>query len=165
MWRVDRRPGTRRFRRALAVALVGALAVVSCGGGDPADTPTVVLAEGQAGDQRWRLEGRRLRGEPCTFLVLVGVDRPPIDRCGVRRTPLRHLDPAAVNVGQRRLVFSPLPGAARRVRIDTVDETIRMEPARTAPGFPGRFFVVELGLQDGLVAVRVFAERGRAIVT
>jgi hypothetical protein len=145
--------------------VLGCLTIVSCAGGDRPDTSTVVLTEGQVGDQRWRLEGRRLDGEPCTSLVLVGVDRPPIDRCGVRRTTLRHLDPAAVNVGDRRLVFSALPPAARRVRIDTVDGTIRMEPARTAPGFPGRFFVLDLDQRDGLVAVRVFAERGRAVVT
>lgn len=147
------------------MALVAALPLGSCGGGSLADTATVPLAEGRAGDQAWRLEGRRLDGQPCTVLVLVGIDRPPVGRCGVRRTPLRHVDPVTLTVGGRQLVFSPLTTAARRVRVDTVDGTIRMEPARTAAGFPARFFVVDLDPGNGPQTVRVFAERGRAVVT
>ncbi len=150
--------------RVLGVALVAALTFGSCGG-SLSDTATVLLAEGRAGDQPWRLEGRRLDGKPCAFLVLVGGDRPPVGRCGVSRTPLRHVDPVSVPVGGRQLVFSPLTIDARRVRVDTVDGTIRIEPARTAAGFPARFFVADLDPGNGPATVRVFAERGRAVVT
>jgi hypothetical protein len=152
----------RRFQ--LAIVLAAGLGLVGgCGRGVPSDTAPVLLAEGQAGAQPWRLEGRRQQGEPCATLVLVGLGRPPVERCGMRRTKLRHLEPVSVTVGGRLLVFAPVPARARRVRLDLADGAIRIEPARTATGFPARFFVVEL--QRPAETVRVFAEGGRAIVS
>jgi len=137
----------------------------SCGGSKPPDTNLVPLAEGKAGDQTWRLEGQRLGGQLCVSLVLPSIDRPPAGRCGIRRTPLRHLDPVTVMVGSRRVVFSPLPRPTQRVRIDGGDGAIRIEPARSAAGFPARFFVVDLDRNDNPMAVRAFGRGGRAVVT
>lgn len=150
------------FRSAVCVLVLAALA--GCREA-PADTPMVPLAEGRAGDQAWRLEGRRGLGKLCVSLVLVGVERPPAGRCGVTRTELRHLVPVIVTVSTRLLVFSPLPAKARRVRLDSGDGTIVVEPARSAPGFPGRFFILDRDLDDPPVTVRVFGEGGRAVVT
>jgi hypothetical protein len=150
---------------ALRLTLI-LLAVTAAGcGSTPADTPTVLLAEGVAGDQAWRLEGRRALGKPCASLVLAGLDKPPIGRCGVERTELRHVDPVAVTVGDRLLVFSPLPAKARRVRFDSGDGTILVEPAGTAPGYPARFFIVDRDPSDPPLNVRAFGEGGRAVVT
>ena len=154
---------TRRLRVvsvSLALGLAGA-----CGGAEPADTAPVPVAEGMAGEQAWRLVGRRQGGQPCLSLVIVRANREEAGRCGVRRTPLRHLDPVTVPVGPRLVVFSPLSDRARRVRVDTADGAIRIEPARAAAGFPARFFVVDLDLENPPMAVRVFAEGGRAVVT
>lgn len=153
-----------RVLRARTLGLLLAAALAGCGD-TPPDTPMVPLAEGQAGDQAWRLEGQRRLGQACASLILVGVDRPPVGRCGVRRTELRHLDPIAVTVGTRLLVFSPLPSKARRVRLDSGDGTIRVEPARTAPAYPARFFVVDRDPDDAPMHVRVFGEGGRAVVS
>lgn len=149
-------------RWALCLLVLGALA--GCRE-TPADTPLVPLAEGRAGDQAWRLEGRRGLGQLCVSLVLVGVERPPAGRCGVMRNQLRHLVPVVVTVSTRLLVFSPLPAEARRVRLDSGDGTIVVEPARSAPGFPGRFFVVDRDLDDPPFEVRAFGDGGRAVVT
>ena len=125
----------------------------------------MLVAEGRAGEQPWRLMGRRQGGRPCLSLVIVGPNREDAGRCGIRRTPLRHLDPVTVPVGSRLVVFSPLPSRARRVRVDTADGAIRLEPARAAAGFPDRFFVLDLDLENPPVAVRAFADGGRAVVT
>jgi hypothetical protein len=144
---------------------LGAQATLAGCGGAPADTATVLLTEGRAGSQPWRLEGRRAHGQPCVSLVLPGVDRPPEDRCGVMRNGLRQLEPDTVTVDGRLLVFSPLTGRARRVRLDELDGTIMVEPARQASGFPARFFLVDLEPAHKPLAVRVFGEGGRAVVT
>jgi len=102
---------------------------------------------------------------PCTLLFLGGSDQATNARCGVRRTPLRHLDPVVLGVGTRLLVFSPLPAGARRVRVDGADGSIRVEPARVATGFPGRFFVVDLPTDSPPTQVQAFADGGRAVVT
>ena len=149
-------------RWALCLLVLGALA--GCRK-TPADTPMVPLAEGRAGDQAWRLEGRRGLGQLCVSLVLVGVERPPAGRCGVTRNQLRHLVPVVVTVSTRLLVFSPLPGTARRVRLDSGDGTIRVEPAGSAPGFPARFFLAERDPDDRPIDVRAFGDGGRAVVT
>jgi len=157
--------GARLDRKVRAgVALVAGLALLGgCGQAKPADTSPVLLAEGRVGDQPWRLEGRRMGGEPCASLLLVGSDGPAADRCGIRSTPLRHLDPVNVSAGGRVLVFSPLPDGARRVRLDAPDGSIRLEPARTAPGFPARFFVVDLDPKESPKEVRAFAQDGRMV--
>lgn len=124
----------------------------------------MLLAEGLVGDQPWRLEGRRLGGQPCLSLELVGLDRPPVRGCSVRRTPLRHLSPVTVPAGGRVLVFSAVEASARRVRLDGADGSIRIEPARQAPGFPARFFVVEVAAGEDPLTVRAFADGGRAVV-
>lgn len=128
------------------------------------DTPEVLLAEGQAGDRRWRLAGRRLAGEPCVSLVVAGEGEATTDRCGIRRTDLRHLVPLTSVVGGRLLVFSALEARARRVRLDHPDGTIRIEPAHSAAGFPARFFLVELDPADQPLTVRAFGDGGRAVV-
>jgi hypothetical protein len=158
-----RSAGTSAARRLLLV-----LALVLAAGCDdsvPPDTEPVLLTTGQAGGQGWRLEGRRLKGELCVSLSLDGVDRPPAGRCGVRRTPLRHLDPVSITVGGRVLAFSAVPSRSVRVRLDTASGAIRIEPARLAAGFPARFFLVDLDPREAPVTVRVFADGGRAVVT
>lgn len=147
-----------------AVALALAFVAAGCGTDEPPDTAPVLLAEGRVGDRAWRLEGRRLGGEPCVSLVLDGGERPAPERCGIRRTQMRHLDPVFVPVGDRVLAYSPLVEKARRVRLDGVDRTIKVVPARQAPGFPARFFLTELGRGGELTTVRVFAKRGRSLI-
>ncbi|MEO5680116.1 MAG: hypothetical protein ABIS47_10650 [Acidimicrobiales bacterium] len=135
-----------------------------CGAGAGADTAPVVLAEGVAGGQPWRLEGHRAGGQLCSSLVLVGVDEPPAGRCGLPRTSQRLLDPVTAAFAGRLVVFSALPARARRVRLDGADASLDVEPARAAPGFPGRFFVADLDPATAPVTVRLFAEGGRAVV-
>lgn len=150
----------------LAVIVVFVVLGVAVGYGqvDPADTPPVVLIEGTTGQQGWRLEGRRLGGDPCVSLALAGQDRPAAQGCGIRRTEQRHLDPIVASVGERVLVFSPLPARARRVRFDSADGTIRMLPADRAAGFPARFFLTDMAPGDEPSAVRVFADHGRSVI-
>lgn len=154
----------RRCRLPVILVLVLASAAAGCGRGGPAGTAPVVLTEGRAGEQAWRLEGQRLGGDPCVSLLLLGQDRPRAGRCGVRRTALRHLDPVTATVEGRVLAFSPLPTSARRVRLDGADGSIRILPARRAAGFPARFFVADLTPGSEPTAVRVFAEHGRAVI-
>ncbi len=123
------------------------------------------LADGAADGLAWRLEGRRFAGLPCVTLIHVGLDRPPFGGCGIQRTPLRHLEPVTVTIGSRLLVFSPLPERARRVRLDGADTSILVEPARQAPGFPGRFLLADLDRGQEPQTVRVFGDGGRAVVT
>ena len=159
-------PSPPRRRGGWALAFAAALVLAGgCGGGTPPDTAPVPLAEGAAGGQPWRLDGRRLAGQLCVSLVLVGLDQPPVGRCGIERTSLRHLEPVTTTVGGRLLVFSALPERARRVRLDGSDTSIQVEPARQAPGFPGRFLLVDLDLRRPPVTVRVFGDGGRAVVT
>ena len=167
-------PATRRSRltvrrwwsQVARVGLAGVLLGAGCGSGAaPPDTRRVVLAEGRAGELAWRLEGQRTGGQLCTALVLVGLERPADSRCGLRRTVLRHLDAAAIAVGGRLLVLSAFPSRARRVRIDGGDGSLHVQAAEAAPGFPGRYFVVDLDQATIPVEVRVFGDGGRAIVT
>lgn len=166
----ERVPTRRSVRRGLApVAATLALATAgsaATGCRDPArpDTTPVVLTDGTAGGQRWRLEGRRLGGQPCVTLVVEGREVPAVERCGIRRTAPRTLEPAGVTVGGRLLVFSPLVARARRVRLDHADGALRIVPARSTPGFPARFFLADLDPADDPVAVAVFAQGGRAVV-
>ena len=154
--------GHRGARAGLAALALAA----GCRGDDrPPDTPTTTLAEGRVGERPWRLDGRRADGQLCTALVLEGIPDPIAPRCGLRRTALRHLEPAVVEVEGRLLVFSALPERARRVRADLVDGSLRVTPAQAAPGFPGRYFVLELDPDERPFAVRVFGDGGRAIVT
>jgi hypothetical protein len=155
-----RPPGVLLVALTLGLAASGA-----CGAGTPADAVPVLLSEGRSGQQAWRLEGRRTRGAPCVSLTLDGSPGPAVDWCGIRRTDLRHIEPAVAPVGDRLLVFSSLPARARRVRFDGSDGSIRIEPARTAPGFPARFFVIDVDPAQPPAAVRAFAEGGRAVVT
>ena len=149
-------------RAGLAALTVAA----GCGGGAPAaDTPPVLLAEGFIGGQAWRLDGRREGGRLCTSLVLADAEEPADSRCGLRRTPLRHLDAPAIFVEDRLLVFSALPQQARRVRIDGADGSLHVEEGRDAAGFPGRFFVADVDASAYPVTIRVFGDGGRAIVT
>lgn len=97
-------------------------------------------------------------------LVVEGRGGPPAERCGVVRTSLRTIEPATVTVGGRLLVFSPVEARARRVRLDHAGGAIRIVPARSAPGFPARFFLADLDPEDDPSAVRAFAEGGRAVV-
>jgi len=153
-------------RWSWAIIGAGLVLAAGCGGGaSQPDTGRVLLAEGRVGDESWRLEGRREGGQLCTSLVLAGLPEPAVDRCGLRRTPLRHLDAPAIAVGGRLLVFSALPAKARRVRIDGGDGSLHVQPAAVADGFPGLFFVVDLDPVTDPVTVRVFADGGRAIVT
>ncbi len=165
--RAARLTTSHRARSARVEALALALAAflgAGCGAGRPADTPIVFLADGRAGRQPWRLEGQRRGGKPCVSLFVEGLDRPVSARCGIQRTPLRHLDPVTVTVASRLLVFSALEAQARRVRLDQPNGSIRMEPARSAPGFPSRFFLVDLDPDDPPLAVRAFGDGGRAVV-
>ena len=157
-----------RSRRIVPRAGLAALSVAAgCGGGDgpPPDTPPVLLAEGSSGGQAWRLGGRREGGRLCTSLALAGSEEPADSRCGLRRTPLRHLDAPVIFVEDRLLVFSALPQQARRVRLDGADGSLHVEEGRDAAGFPGRFFVAEIDGSAYPVTVRVFGDGGRAIVT
>lgn len=154
----------RRLLPILALAVVLAGLGAGYGPGDPADTAVVILTEGRTGEQAWRLEGQRRGGDACVSLVLAGQDRPAADRCGMRRTTERRLDPAIAAVDERLLVFSPVASRARRVRLDGADGSIRILPARRAPGFPARFFVADVEPRSQPIAVRVFAEHGRSII-
>lgn len=148
----------------LAAGLAALGLAAGCGPGTRPDTALVVLAEGVAGGQTWRLDGRRAGGRLCSTLVLVGVDQTASERCGFPRTTDRLLSPVAVSLGGRLVVFSALPGRARRVRLDGADGSLDVEPARLAPGFPGRFFVADLDPAAGPVTVRLFADGGRSVV-
>jgi len=154
------RPGPGSFVLGLVLAIVA-----GCGGSEVPDTAPAPLAEGRAAGVPWRLEGRRHAGQPCISLLFAGAAQSTPERCGIRRTSLRHLEPITARVGDRLLVFSPLAGGARRVRLDAADGSIRLEPARQEPGFPGRFFVADLDPGLAPVVVRAFAGGGRAVVT
>ena len=160
--------GAAGLRRLLSRVLLPFLVLVlvlpgGCRRADRPDTPTVVLADGTAGDQLWRLEGRRLGGAPCVELVLPGVAEAPTGGCGTRRTTLRHLQPHRAIVGGRLLVFSPVAARARRVRLDSGAGSIPILPARVATGFPVRFFLADLDPGHDPLYVRVFADGGRAV--
>lgn len=145
--------------------VLASVLLVGCGGAvEPADTPPVLLAEGRVGQQPWRLDGRRTDGRLCTSLVVGDGDEPTDSRCGLRRTPLRHLDAPSIAVDGRLLVVSALPERARRVRIDGADGSLLVEEARDAPGFPGRFFVADLDQAAEPVTVRIFAGGGRPVI-
>jgi len=82
---------------------------------------------------------------------------------GTRHKPAQAVDVGIVDAGGRVLVFSPLPAGARRVRLDATDGSIRIEPARTAPGFPARFFVIDLDPAERPQDVRAFTQGGRMV--
>lgn len=149
---------------ARLLVLVAVLAG-GCRPAGPPDTPTVVLADGRAGDQPWRLEGRRTAGRPCLFLLVPGTDQPVDSHCGIRAADLRHLSPNLAVVGGRLLAFSAVAARARRVRLDGADGSITIVPARPARGFPARFFVADLDPGHPPLVVRVFAGGGRAVPT
>lgn len=134
------------MRNRLAVAIVALLASASCSSAAPAGTaPVVVHAEGQ-GDGAWSLVGWRQghSGDLCMEL------RGPTDRrigagCGFTLTPALHSYSAAgggVVPGDARdeIVFGVLPQAASAVQVIFPTGAGARAEARSAPGFPGRFF-------------------------
>ena len=163
--RRSRRGRRGRAQAIAAAAALGAAALAGCGGATPPDTVPVLLTEGTTGGEAWRLEGWRAEGQPCVALVAQDADRPMAERCGIWRTPQRHLNPVVAGLGDRILVFSALAADARRVRLDGNDGSIRVETAQSAAGFADRFFVVDLAVDNRPVAVRVFGDGGRAVVT
>ena len=130
----------------------------------PPDTPTVVLTDVPIGGDVGRLEGRRGDGQLCAALRVDSLIEPVAARCGLVRTVLRHLEPVTADVGDKVVLFSPLPSAARRVRIDGADGSLHIVPARIAPGFPGRFFSAVLDPAMTPATVRIFADGGRAVI-
>lgn len=154
----------QRWRSALAALAAVAAAAAGCGEAAPPDTAAVLLSDVRLGGDPWRLEGRRLGGRLCAELWTASLPTPVTGRCGLERTPLRHLDPVTVTVGGRLVLFSALPSAARRVRIDGADGSLHIEPARTAAGFPGRWFLISFDPAVEPVTVRIFADGGRAVV-
>jgi hypothetical protein len=154
---------SRRWRSTLAVTAAG-LAVTGCGSATPPDTPTVVLADVRVPGDAWLLEGRRRDGQLCAALRIDSLTEPIAARCGVVRTELRHLEPVTAGIGDEVVLFSALPSAARRVRIDGADGSLHIVPASTAPGFPGRFFSAVLDPATSPQTVRIFADRGRAVI-
>jgi len=153
----------RRWRRVAVAATATSLAMAGCGGAAPPDSPLVVLGDLRIGAEQWRLEGRRTDGRLCTALLAEGTTDPITRRCGLERTALRHLQPSLVALGGRIVLFSALPAQSRRVRIDGGEGLVRIEPARQAPDFPGRFFLTDLDPAVGPVTVRIFGDGGRAI--
>lgn len=151
-------------RLATLVAAAVPWAVAGCGSSTPSDTPTVVLADVPVEGDVWRLEGRRGGGQLCAALRVDSLTEPVAARCGLVRTEMRHLEPVTAGVGGKVVLFSALPSAARRVRIDGGDGSLQVFPARTAPGFPGRFFVAVLDSATTQQTVRIFAEGGRAVI-
>jgi len=154
----------RRWRRVAVAAAATSHAVGGCTDATPPDRPLVVLGDLRIGAEQWRLEGRRTDGRLCTALLAEGTTDPITGRCGLERTALRHLQPSLVALRGRVVLFSALPAAARRVRIDGGDGLLCVEPARQAPDFPGRFFLTDLDPAVGPVTVRIFGEGGRAIL-
>ncbi len=154
---------SRRWRSTLAASVAG-LAVTGCGSATPPDTATVLLTDVRVDDGAWRLEGRRRDGQLCATLRVDSLTEPVAARCGLVRTELRHLEPVTVALGGEVVLFSALPSAARRVRIDGADGSLHIVPADTAPGFPGRFFSAVLDPATSPQTVRIFADGGRAVV-
>lgn len=146
--------------------LVAAVApwAAGCGSSTPPDTPTVVLADVPVEGDVLRLEGRRGDGQLCAALRVDSLTEPVAARCGLVRTALRHLEPVTTGVGDKVVLFSALPSAARRVRIDGGDGSVQVVSARSAPGFPGRFFVAVLDSATTPQTVRIFADGGRAVI-
>jgi len=144
-------------------ATATSLVLGGCTEATPPDSPLVVLGDLRIGGEQWRLEGRRTDGRLCTALLAEGTTDPITGRCGLERTALRHLQPSLVALGGRIVLFSALPAAARRVRIDGGDGLLLVETARQAPDFPGRFFLTDLDPAVGPVTIRIFGEGGRAI--
>lgn len=92
-----------------------------------------------------------------------GLDAPVAERCGLVRNALRHLEPVSLVFNGRLVLFSALPSTAQRVRIDGASGSLHIQPARQAPGYPGRFFIVDLDPTEAPVTVRIFGRGGRAI--
>ncbi len=154
---------SRRWRSTLAASVAG-LAITGCGSATPPDTTTVALTDVPVDDGAWRLEGRRRDGQLCATLRIDSLTEPVAARCGLVRTELRHLEPVTAGIGDKVVLFSPLPSAARRVRIDGADGSLHIVVAGTAPGFPGRFFSAVLDPAITPATVRIFADGGRAVI-
>jgi len=151
------------WRRVVVAATATSLVLAGCTEATPPNSALVVLGDLRIGGEQWRLEGRRTDGRLCTALLAEGTTDPITGRCGLERTALRHLQPSLVALGGRIVLFSALPAAARRVRIDGGDGLLRVEAAQQVPGFPGRFFLTDLDPAVGPVTIRIFGEGGRAI--
>jgi len=154
---------SRQWRSTLA-ASAAALAIYGCGSATPPDTATVVLADVRVPGDAWLLEGQRRDGQLCAALRIDSLTEPIAAQCGLVRTELRHLEPVTAGVGDKVVLFSPLPSAARRARIDGADGSLHIVVAGTAPGFPSRFFSAVLDPAITPATVRIFAEGGRAVI-
>lgn len=143
------------MKHRLAVAIVGLLASASCSSDAPAGTtPVVVHAEGH-GDGAWSLVGWRQghSGDLCMEL------RGPTDRrigagCGFTLTPALHSYSAAgvgVVPGDAgdEIVFGVLPEAASVVQVILPTGTGARAEARSAPGFPGKYFFLRSSAGQG----------------
>jgi len=150
--------------RTALTAVAAGWAVAGCGSSTPPDTATVLLTEVRVPGDAWRLEGRRRDGKLCAALRIDSLTEPIAARCGVVRTELRHLEPSTAGLGNEVVLFSALPSAARRVRIDGADGSLHIVPAGTAPGFPGRFFSAVLDTATTPQTVRIFDDGGRAVI-
>jgi hypothetical protein len=141
-----------------AALLAGLAVLASCGSARPPDTAPVPLAQGTG----YSVVGQRLGGRRCAALVVEG-QTAPLQRCGHPLRKDRRWDVGDVVVGQVQVVYAPMPPAAVRVRLDTSDGFLREVEARSAPGFPGRFFVLELPPDLAIRDVRAFAAGGREL--
>jgi hypothetical protein len=148
-------------RGALAIGAFAVFLTACASGAVGADTPTVLLD--RAGPNGvWELTGQRRGGRLCATLR-AGEDVIG-ERCGSEMTDTRTWEVTTVAYGERVIAFAPLPSAALHVRIDGVDDSLHVVDARTAAGYPGRFFLDDVDSRASPQVVRVFAAHGRALV-
>lgn len=155
----------------LAIAILAVLASASCSSAAPAGTTRVVVhSEGQ-GNDAWSLVGWRQGHSGDLCMAMRGPDdRAITGGCGFTLTPALHgYSPAGVGVipgdAGDRIVFGVLPTTASTVQVMLRTRTGARAEARSATGFPGKYFFVRSSAGDagGLQSYIVSDAAGRQI--